>query len=122
LLAAGAAATFAQQSIQHPMTQLQTVHYNRLEALDYAARTQKSPRSVLTLYYNAYLETFRQAKQQAKNGGGWRRWLYQDFIWSTLRQTPSTSAGLIVFEIVRRKYGIDEGGGLTDLGGKQFIL
>jgi hypothetical protein len=26
----------------------------------------------------------------------------------TLRQVPSTSAGLIVFEIVRRKYSLDE--------------
>jgi hypothetical protein len=39
-----------------------------------------------------------------------------------LRQTPSTSAGLIVFEIVRRKYGEEQGGILANLGGKQFIL
>ena len=26
----------------------------------------------------------------------------------TLRQVPSTSAGLIVFEILRRKYALDE--------------
>ncbi|KAF2675173.1 putative mitochondrial carrier protein [Microthyrium microscopicum] len=122
LLMAGAAATVTQQSIQFPLTQVQTVHYNRLESLDYAARAENNPRNVLRLYYNAYMETFRQAKLEAQKVGGMRRWLYQDFLWSTLRQTPSTSAGLIVFEIVRRKYGIDEGGGLTDLGGKQFIL
>lgn len=41
--------------------------------------------------------------------GGWRRWLYKDFVWNTIRSTPSTSAGLIVFELVRRKYGMGDG-------------
>jgi len=33
-----------------------------------------------------------------------RRWLYRGFWWNTIRQVPSTSAGLIVFELVRGKY------------------
>jgi hypothetical protein len=37
--------------------------------------------------------------------GGWRSWLYRGFILNTMKQVPSTSAGLIVFELVRRKYG-----------------
>jgi hypothetical protein len=122
LLLGGAAATFTQQAIQHPLSQLQNIHFARLESLDYAASLEPSHRRMMQIYYHAYLETFDQAKRQAKQLGGWRRWLYKDFVWSTLRQTPSTSAGLIVFEIVRRKYGVDEGGILADLGGKQFIL
>lgn len=122
LLAGGVFATVAQQSIQHPLSQFQLIHYSRLESLDYAAKLEKNSRNMMRLYYHAYLETFQQAKRLAIQSGGWRRWLYQDFVWTTLRQTPSTSAGLIVFEIVRRKYGIDDGGKLVDLGGKQFVL
>jgi hypothetical protein len=44
----------------------------------------------------------------ARREGGLRRWLYKDFFASTLRQVPSTSIGLIVFEIARRKYAVDE--------------
>ena len=31
--------------------------------------------------------------------------MYRGFIINTMKQVPSTSAGLIVFELVRRKYG-----------------
>lgn len=122
LLMAGAAATFAQQAIQYPMSRIQDIHFARLENLDHAARLEPSSRKLWQLYYNAYVETVAQARKQAFDAGGWRKWLFKDFVWSTLRQTPSTSAGLIVFEIVRRKYGVDGGGILADLGGKQFIL
>jgi hypothetical protein len=122
LLLGGAAATFAQQAVQFPMSQLQNIHFARLESLDYAASLEPSPRRLWHMYYHAYIVTYEQAKRQALMLGGWRKWLYKDFVWSTLRQTPSTSAGLIVFEIVRRKYGEEQGGVLADLGGKQFIL
>lgn len=38
LLAAGIGASIAQQTIQHPLSAIQQVHYGRLESLDYAAR------------------------------------------------------------------------------------
>ena len=38
-------------------------------------------------------------------GVGLRSWLYRGFWWNTIRQVPSTSAGLIIFELFRRKYG-----------------
>ncbi|KAF2104681.1 putative mitochondrial carrier protein [Rhizodiscina lignyota] len=106
LLLAGVSASVAQQLIQHPLTQIQNVHYNRLESLDYAAKLQRSRPSIFRLYYHAYEKTYEQCKRQARRIGGWRRWLYKDFLWNTIRQTPSTSAGLIVFELVRRRYGI----------------
>jgi hypothetical protein len=122
ILAAGAFATFAQQAIQHPLSQLQTVHFNRLENLDYAAKLEKSHRRMMSLYYDAYLKTFREAKQQALQSGGWRKWLYKDFFWNTIRQTPSTSAGLIAFEILRRKYADGEEERTIRLDNLQFLL
>lgn len=109
LLLAGVTASIAQQAVQHPLTEIQNVHFHRLESLDYAAKLQNSSRDLMRLYYYAYQKTVQQCKRQAKRMGGWRRWLYKDFVWNTIRTTPSTSAGLIVFELVRRKYGIGDG-------------
>lgn len=104
ILMAGMAASITQQIIQHPLSAIQDVHYGRLESLDYAARLERRPSDVFRLYYHAYQKTFEQCRRQARRYHGWRRWLYRGFLWSTIRQIPSTSAGLIVFEIVRRKY------------------
>lgn len=108
LLLAGVSASVAQQAIQHPIAEIQNVHLNRLESLDYAAQQQGSRRDMLRAYYRAYEKTFEQCGQQARRMGGWRPWLYKDFLWSTVRSTPSTAAGLIVFELVRRRFGIGE--------------
>lgn len=107
LLFAGISASITSQLIQHPLTELQNVHYRRLEALDYQARSEARPSRVMQRYYHAYEETFKQCKKLAQRQGGWRRYLYRDFFKSTIRQVPSTSAGLFVFEIVRRKYAFE---------------
>lgn len=104
LLLAGVGASVAQQAIQYPITKVQDVHYGRLESLDYQAQLEQRKRSMFRLYYRAYEQTYDQCQRQANTFGGWRSWLYRGFVWNTIRQTPSTSAGLIVFEIVRRKY------------------
>lgn len=106
LLLAGVSASITQQLIQHPLSRLQEIHFQRLESLDYAAQLEHRKRSMFRLYYHAYEETFRQCKVQAVREGSWKKWLYRDFLWTTVRQTPSTSAGLIVFEVVRRKYAM----------------
>lgn len=108
LLVAGIAASVAQQVIQHPVSAIQNVHYNRLESLDYAAKIQQPGSRMMQVYYNAYQETFKQCARLAVKSGGWRTWLYKDLIWNTIRQVPSTSAGLIVFELVRRRYSTEE--------------
>jgi len=107
LLLAGMSASITSQLIQHPLNELQTIHYRRLEALDYQAHGESSPSRIMRRYYHAYEETFRQCKKLAKRQGGWRRYLYKDYFMSTIRQVPSTSAGLIVFELVRRKYAFE---------------
>lgn len=106
LLIAGIAASIFQQAIAHPITEIQNVHYSRLESIDFAAQQEAQKRSVFRLYYHAYEKTFEQCRMQARRMGSWRAWLYKDFFMTTIRQVPSTSAGLIVFEIVRRKYGL----------------
>lgn len=104
LLLAGVSASVAQQLIQHLITRIQDIHYQRLESLDYAAQLEHRKRHVLRLYYHAYQQTLEQCDLMARKVGGWRKWAYKDFLSTTIRSTPSTSAGLIVFEIVRRKY------------------
>jgi len=59
---------------------------------------------------------------QARRSGGWFKWLYSDFWMSTLRQVPSTSAGLIVFEIFRRKYGLGTDAVKINMNGYDILL
>ncbi len=78
---------------------------------------------MLDAYFHAYRETWKQAKAQAQAqaveavaaGRGrssigklkmMHRWFFRGFWWFTIRQVPSTSAALIIFELVRRKYGL----------------
>ncbi|KAF2110331.1 mitochondrial carrier domain-containing protein [Lophiotrema nucula] len=107
LLLAGVSASITSQLIQHPLTEIQDIHYRRLEALDYQAHEETKPSRIMKRYYHAYEETYRQCKKLARRAGGWRRYLYRDFFMSTIKQVPSTSAGLIVFELVRRKYAFE---------------
>jgi hypothetical protein len=113
LMLAGITASIAQQFVLYPLSTLQTLHYERLEDLDKKAVSLQNSKDVpivrrgrmLRAYYHAYQETWKQAGSQALSEGGMRTWLYRGFWWFTIRQVPSTSAGLIIFELVRRKYG-----------------
>lgn len=120
LMLAGIGASVAQQVVLHPITHIQMEHWDHLESLDAQARKirqytqekKKVPRwRMFQAYYHAYQETWAQcvAQAAAQEGNGpnaMRRWLYRGFWWSTIRQVPSTSAGLVIFELVRRKYGL----------------
>lgn len=123
LLLAGMGASFAQQVVLHPLSHIQVEHWEHLEVLDAQARkirkfsqskalnSSGSKWKMVKAYYHAYQETWAQCVAQAKaqEGNGpnaMRRWLYRGFWWSTIRQVPSTSAGLVIFELVRRKYGL----------------
>lgn len=122
LLLAGVSASVTSQLIQHPLTQIQDVHYRRLEALDFQAHQQKRPTHVMRRYYHAYEETFAQCKLLANKAGGWTRYLYRDFFMSTIKQVPSTSAGLIVFEVVRRKYSFENDQVMIDHADARILL
>ncbi|KAK9770433.1 putative Mitochondrial carrier protein [Seiridium cardinale] len=118
LLLAGVGASFTQQVILHPLTHIQVKHWDHLEELDdKAARLKVSAAAnpdkphrrwrMLRAYYRAYQETLAQCTAEARSEGlGLTRWLYRGFWRNTIRQVPSTSAGLIIFELVRRKYGL----------------
>ncbi|XP_044721214.1 mitochondrial carrier protein [Hirsutella rhossiliensis] len=100
LLCAGISASFTQQLLLHPLTHFQVKHWDHLEDLD-----QKAAR-MLRAYYRAYQETWGGcAAEAAAEGQSLGRWLYRGFWWNAIRQVPSTSAGLIIFELIRRKYG-----------------
>lgn len=109
LMIAGVVASVSQQAIQYPLSAVQTLHFGRLEYLDHQASLTPSRGHVLHLYYHAYQETFKRCKRKAAHAGGWLPWLYRGFVGDTIRRVPSTSAGLVIFELVRRKYA-----GLTD--------
>ncbi|KAL8404627.1 hypothetical protein RB594_009472 [Gaeumannomyces avenae] len=114
LLLAGVGASVAQQLAAYPLTHLQLEHFDHLEDLDARARRYRSePPSrrrrgrMWRAYYRAYRETWsRCGAAAAAEGKGLAAWLYRGFWWNTVRQVPSTSAGLIIFELVRRKYGL----------------
>lgn len=110
LLLAGAAASVAQALVHHPMTRVQEIHYGRLVWIDNHTHDKPGQPKInaLRLYAAAYRKSLKQCLATARREGGLRKWLYRDFFMSTLRQVPSTSAGLIVFEILRRKYGNDD--------------
>ncbi|KAG5929961.1 hypothetical protein E4U42_003615 [Claviceps africana] len=117
LFAAGFSASFAQQLLLHPLTHLQVKHWDHLEDLDERAARYRAARAanpekphrpwrMLRAYYHAYRETWAGcAAEAAAEKQNLTRWLYRGFWWNTIRQVPSTSAGLIIFELIRRKYG-----------------
>lgn len=104
LMAAGVLSSVAQQAIQHPLSRIQDLHLERLEYLDHQASLGTSRRQMLRLYYHAYQETLKRCRRRAARAGGWRPWLFRGFVSSSIRQVPSTSAGLVIFELVRRRY------------------
>lgn len=105
LMFAGIAASVTQQLIQHPLDLVQGVHYQALAAVDKETQLHPSRTKVLRSYYDSYKQTYQRCLVHVELNGGWRSWLYRGFLWNTIKQVPSTSAGLIIFELVRRRYG-----------------
>lgn len=121
---AGVAATLGQALIQHPISRLQEIHYGRLEWID--AHDYHKPgefkTKALKLYTAAYRKSWKQCLAIARREGGLRRWLYKDFFMTTLRQSPSTAAGLIAFEYLRRMYGNDDEAVRISKDGYEIVL
>lgn len=104
LMIAGVVASITQQAIQHPLSVIQNLHFDRLEYLDRQASIDPSRKQIVRLYCHAYQETLKRCKKKAARAGGWRPWLFRGFMGDAIRRVPSTSAGLVIFELVRRKY------------------
>lgn len=114
LLLAGSSASLGQQVLLHPLTHFQVKYWDHLEDLDakaakYRETAPTEPRirfRMMRAYYHAYQETLAScAAEAASEGLSLNKWLYRGFWWNAIRQVPSTSAGLIIFELIRRKYG-----------------
>lgn len=111
LMLAGLSASLVQQVIQHPLTIIQQIHH----ACSSPHERSTSPRtssqapspSLHPTTRDAYGKTYKRCVVYARRFGGWRQWLYRGFWQISLKQIPSTSAGLVVFELVRRRYGSD---------------
>ena len=104
ILLVGICLTISQQVVQYPLGLLQNIHYSRPEVLDQELKNPGTQETALQCYRKAYKETFRQCATQAQKSGGWARWLYRGFFTNTARQILNTSAGLINFETMRRRY------------------
>lgn len=105
LTLAGLSASVTQQVIQQPLNLIQSIHYKSLAFLDKQARIDQSKAAMLRSYYSAYRKTYQQCLIHARRSGGWRRWLYRGLFYNTIKMVPSTSAGLLIFEMIRRRYG-----------------
>lgn len=117
LLCAGISASFTQQLLLHPLTHFQGKHWDHLEDLDQKAARYRGSGAVadpdkprrrwrmLRAYYRAQETWAACAASAAAEGQSLGRWLYRGFWGNAIRQVPSTSAGLIIFELIRRKYG-----------------
>ena len=84
---------------------IQVVYYKSVGYLDKQAKMEQPKSAMLRTYYHAYRNTFQQCSIHAQLSGGWRRWLYKGFLRNSIKQVPATSLGLVIFELVRRRYG-----------------
>jgi hypothetical protein len=107
VLLAGGVAALALQVVQYPLGKVQKLHLMRLEALDVA---NKSHTPAWRIYLHTYSKTFKQVHRLSIKdaGGSVARWLYSGFWWTSLVSMPSTSIGLVVFEIMRIRYIADD--------------
>ncbi|KAF3172751.1 hypothetical protein TWF788_009344 [Orbilia oligospora] len=95
--------------------------YDRSNALA-AAGLKKHSYGWWTRYSHAYEQTYKDCRELATRNGGWRRWLYKGYLMNTMKSTPSTAAALIVFELVRRKFGEEVGLASIQHDGFEIVL
>ncbi|KAK6514458.1 hypothetical protein TWF281_004658 [Arthrobotrys megalospora] len=127
LLGAGASASFASHGVFYPLNQIQNAHLKQLEFIDRsnalaAAGLKKHSYGWWTRYSHAYEQTYKDCRELAVLHGGWRRWLYKGYLMNTMKSTPSTAAALIVFELVRRKFGEEVGLASIQHDGFEIVL
>lgn len=131
ILTAGALAAVSVQLVHYPVGKIQKLFLMRLESLNAIAKTTRAAArpsmlregTGLLTRRGIYKRTFQQATKMVHKHqkeldlpiptkpsgivGMWTRWLYSGFVRATLSTLPSTSLGLIVFEIMRIKYATD---------------
>ncbi len=119
---AGIAASVSQQVVHHPFSLVQDIYHGSLAETDKKNRLRSPISQTLSTYMAAYQNTFQQCRSQAVRFGSWRGWLYRTFLWNTIKQVPGTSAGLIIFELVRRRYGSEAEAATIEKDGYSIIM
>lgn len=122
LMLAGIGAALTQQLIQHPITLIQSVYSQSLAVLDQQMQREHSPSNILRNYFSSYRRTYQNCLTYVQRYGGWRKWLFRGFFWNSIKQVPSTSAGLIIFELVRRRYGSADDAAVIEKDGAVILL
>jgi hypothetical protein len=122
LMLAGITASISQQIIQHPLNLIQSIHYKSLAYLDKQAKIVQPKAMMARSYYSAYKKTYEQCLVHVRHAGSWRGWLYKGFLVNTIKQVPSTSAGLVIFELVRRRYGSETDAVRIEKDGYDILL
>lgn len=109
VIMAGVMSTYSLQLAHYPLGKLQKMHFIRLEAVD-KFHQQHGTNVGWAEYIKAYGKTFKQAQKLVIKDcqGSWWRWLYSGYFRNTLISLPSTSIGLVVFEIMRLRYMDEE--------------
>jgi hypothetical protein len=102
---AGVTASMSQQIILHPLNLVQSIHYESLADLDKESKVGRPKSAILRTYIDAYKDTYQKCSVHIQRAGSWRRRLYRGFLINTIKQGSSTSAGFVIFELVRRRYG-----------------
>ncbi|KAL9017125.1 MAG: hypothetical protein Q9185_005527 [Variospora sp. 1 TL-2023] len=101
---------------------LQTIHYGSLANFDGPKRPRARIVQSLWVYMDTYEKTFRAYRPRAIRFGGWGPWLYRNFSWHILRQLPSIRVGLVIFELVGRRYGSEVEAATIEEYGYSIIL
>lgn len=100
---AGITASLCLHLVQYPISKIQNIHLQRLEAFDYF-NTMKSSSRLMTIYYNTYIDTMEHILFiQLNSKLSWSQWLYKGFGRHALSSIPSTTLGLVVLEALRTK-------------------
>jgi hypothetical protein len=100
---AGITASLCLHLVQYPISKIQTIHLQRLEAFDYF-NSGKSSSKLLTIYYNTYIDTIEHILFiQLNSKLSWTEWLYKGFRRHALSTIPATTLGLVVLESLRNK-------------------
>lgn len=106
ILLAGASAAFSLLAVQYPLSKVQQIHFGRLELLDQLNASANYERNSILgrLYPHSYIDTYNRVKTiKAKSNLSWFSLAYKGFVRNALTMIPSTSIGLLVFEIMRTK-------------------
>ncbi|KAF9963186.1 hypothetical protein BGZ70_007588 [Mortierella alpina] len=114
VLLAGAAAAIAYQAVDYPLEQIKTIFYAK-EAELQAEKLRSAPdphtqhlnsssmRTGPSISSQLYRLTRLECEAQARQAGGWRRFLFSNFASTAIRAVPAASVGFLVFEVMKRK-------------------